>query len=201
MKFALLVTAILLISVRYGEQVDMSCPAVDFALELTSFHIIDQSTGQDLTRLQVYQGAVLDITGSVTTNVPITANSFTANVRLNLAGELSFLGMSFNLDQPIDCPDSFAASSNDPKLCVITALCDGLAELLGAAQTFSCEPISGVINFQASGLPVNPVEPGVIPSTVNNNWNPKVEIKVEIYTDGGAMISCINKEILLDIEA
>ncbi|KAL9986887.1 hypothetical protein ACROYT_G001096 [Oculina patagonica] len=35
----------------------------------------------------------------------------------------------------------------------------------------------------------------------NNNWTPKVEIKVEIYTDGGAMTRCINKEILLDIES
>ena len=34
-----------------------------------------------------------------------------------------------------------------------------------------------------------------------NDWNPKVEMKVEIYTDGGAMISCINKEISLDIES
>ena len=49
---------------------------------------------------------------------------------------------------------------------MITALCDGLAAMLGAAETFSCEPVSGVIHFRASGLEVPPVEAGVIPSTV-----------------------------------
>jgi len=49
---------------------------------------------------------------------------------------------------------------------VITALCDGLAAMLGAAETFSCDPISGVIYFRASELAVPPVKQGVIPSTV-----------------------------------
>ena len=49
---------------------------------------------------------------------------------------------------------------------VITALCEGLAAMLGAAETFSCKPISGAIYFRASGLTVPPVEDGVIPNTV-----------------------------------
>lgn len=83
-------------------------------MELTSFHIIDESTGEALDKLHVYQGAVLDITGTLTTNVPFSAESFTAVVRLNLAGEYSFLGMTLTVNQLVDCPDSFAASSSDP---------------------------------------------------------------------------------------
>ncbi|XP_020624857.1 uncharacterized protein LOC110062330 isoform X2 [Orbicella faveolata] len=200
MKLALLMAVVLLASVRNGEQAIMSCPKSDYALELTDFHIIDQKTDADLHKLKVYQENLLEITGSLTTNVPVSATSFTANVRLNLNGERYFLGMPFIVNQPVDCPDSLTASSSDPKQCVITALCDGLAAMLGAAETFSCEPISGVIYFRASELAVPPVKPGVIPSTVTNAWNPKVQIKIEIYTDGGTMISCISKELLLDVK-
>lgn len=83
-------------------------------MELTDFHIIDQNTDVDLHKLQVYHGALLEITGRLTTNVPISADSFTANVRLNLKGKLSFLGMNFVVNQPVACPDSFTASSSDP---------------------------------------------------------------------------------------
>ena len=59
-------------------------------------------------------------------------------------------------------------------LSVVTAPCDGLANLLGAAQGFSCQPMSGVINFHASGLTVDPIQPGVIPNTLVRKNNDRI---------------------------
>lgn len=84
-------------------------------MQLTNFRIIDQSTGNDLDRLQVYNGAVLDIIGTLTTNVPISAGTYTASVRMNLVGETKFLGMLFTVNEPLDCPDPNMVSSSDPK--------------------------------------------------------------------------------------
>ena len=84
-------------------------------MELTDFHIIDQKTAADLHKLNVYQENLLEITGTLTTNVPVSADSFTATVRLNLNGERYLLGIPFIVNQPLDCPDSLTASSNDPK--------------------------------------------------------------------------------------
>ena len=87
----------------------------DYAVELADFHIIDENTAADVHKLKVYQENQLEITGTLITNVPVTADSFTATVRLNLNGELHFLGMPFIVNQPVDCPDSLSASSSDPK--------------------------------------------------------------------------------------
>lgn len=84
-------------------------------MKLTDFHIIDQKTDADIHELKVYQENLLKITGSLTTNVPVSANSFTASVRLNVNGELNFLGIPLIVNQPVDCPDSLTASSSDPK--------------------------------------------------------------------------------------
>lgn len=84
-------------------------------MELAEFHIIDENTAADVHKLKVYQENQLEITGTLITNVPVTADSFTATVRLNLNGELHFLGMPFIVNQPVDCPDSLSASSSDPK--------------------------------------------------------------------------------------
>lgn len=87
----------------------------DYALKLTDFRIMDQNTGADLHKLKVYRENLLEISGSLTTIVPVTASSFTANIRLNLNGKLDWLGMPITLNQPVDCPDSLTASSSDPK--------------------------------------------------------------------------------------
>lgn len=76
---------------------------------------MDQNTGTDLHKLKVYRENLLEISGSLTTIVPVTASSFTANIRLNLNGKLDWLGMPITLNQPVDCPDSLTASSSDPK--------------------------------------------------------------------------------------
>ena len=87
----------------------------DFALELTDFHIIDENTAADVHKLKVHQENQLEITGTLITNAPVTAESFTATVRLNLNGKRYMLGMPFIVNQPVDCPDSLTSSSSDPK--------------------------------------------------------------------------------------
>ena len=72
-------------------------------MELTDFHIIDQKTAADLHKLNVYQENLLEITGTLTTNVPVSADSFTAMVRLNLTNGVRYLlGMPFIVNQPVD---------------------------------------------------------------------------------------------------
>lgn len=84
-------------------------------MQLTDFRMMDQNTGADLHKLKVYRENLLEISGSLTTIVPVTASSFTINIRLNLNGKLDWLGMPITLNQPVDCPDSLTASSSDPK--------------------------------------------------------------------------------------
>ena len=80
-----------------------------------NFRIIDQSTGNDLDVLQFYMGAVLDITGTISTNVPIEDATYTVSARMNFVANSEFLGMPLNVNEQLDCPDPNLASSSDPK--------------------------------------------------------------------------------------
>ena len=96
----------------FSKYAEIFSGASDYALQLTDFHIKDQKTDADLHKLKVYRENLLEITGSLTTNVPVTANSFTTKVRLNINGMLYFLGMPLTVNQAVDCPDSLTSSSD-----------------------------------------------------------------------------------------
>ena len=80
-------------------------------MEFTKFRIIDQSTGTDLDEIQVYKGATLDISGTITTSTPISSGKYTASVQMRLVGSINFLGMVLDVSEPIDCPVSMASNS------------------------------------------------------------------------------------------